>query len=115
MASAASKKAAAKSSSLKGQSVATVSGFALVRTQPRKKAVQVPSVDSAAVLMAKVGRALRKPGIDKQVVFADNRAGVFSYSTYPVDPSKVLRESADGTKRIGRLVNGRFVVAKSAA
>jgi hypothetical protein len=115
MASAASKKSSTNSSQRKGQSVAVVSGFALVRTQPRKKPVQVPSKDSAAVLMAKVGRALKKPGIDKQVVFTDNRARVFSYSTYPVDPSKVVRESADGTKRIGRLVNGRFVAAKSVA
>ena len=101
--------------SLKGESVKTVAGFALVRVQPKARNAAVPPKDSATVLVAKVGRALNKPGIDKRVVFRDDKTGIFSYSTYPGDPTKVVREAADGTKRIGRVVNGRFVAAKTAA
>lgn len=113
------KKTAAKKPSsdravpLTGRSVAVVSGFALVRVEPKKRAVAVPRKDTAAVLVQKVGGALNKPGVDKRVVFKDQRTGVFSYSAYPGDPTKVVRESADGSKRVGRLVKGRFVAAKT--
>lgn len=109
------KKASGKVISLTGQSVATVAGFALVRVQPKRRATPVPFKDSATVLVGKVGRALNKPGVDKRVVFRDNQTGVFSYSTYVNDPTKVVREAADGTKRIGNLINGKFVASKIVA
>ncbi len=109
------KKVSGKVISLTGQSVATVAGFALVRVQPKRRAAPVSPKDSATVLVAKVGRALKKPGVARRVVFRDNQTGVFSYSTYANDPTKVVREAADGTKRIGNLVNGKFVAAKTVA
>ena len=114
MASTVAKKASNKAVPFSGQSVAMVSDFALVRRRAKRKAAVVAAKDSATVLVAKAGRALRKPGIDKKVVFRDNKTGIFSYSTYPADPTKVVREAADGSKRIGRLVKGKFVAAKSA-
>lgn len=84
--------------------MAVVSDSALVRRHANRKAVVVAAKDSAMVLVAKAGRALSKPGIDRRVVFRDNKAGIFSYSTYPADQTKVVREAADGSKRIGRLV-----------
>lgn len=116
MASAATKKTARQGADPTSQAVVQVAGFALVRTHPRRKSVEVPENDRATVLVAKAGAALRKPGIGRDVVFRDKRTGViFSYSTYPADPTKVVRESADGTKRIGRLVNGKFIASKIAA
>ena len=115
MASSSAKKPSSKAVRLTGESVAVVAGFALVRVEPKKKRGAIPPKESSTVLVQKVGQALKKPGIDKKVVFRDNRTGVYSYSTYPSDPTKVMREAADGTKRIGRLVNGKFVAAKTAA
>jgi len=33
---------------------------------------------------------------------------------YPDDPSKIIREAADGTRTIGRLVGGKFRLSKAA-
>lgn len=104
-----------KGASKTRQSVAVVAGFALVRVEPKKKAEAVSTNDTASVLVKRVGEALKKPGIHKQVVFRDNKTGIYSYSAYPKDPTKVVREASDGSKRIGRLVNGRFVATKTAA
>lgn len=98
-----------------GTLVTEVAGFALVRVQPKRKSAEIPLSETATVLVQRAGRALKKPGIDKQVVFRDAKTGIFSYSTFPDDPTKIVREAADGSKRVGRLVNGRFVAAKTAA
>jgi hypothetical protein len=42
----------------------------------------------------------------RQQVFT--RAGVSSYSIHPGDTTKIIKETSDGTKRVGRLVGGRF-------
>jgi hypothetical protein len=39
---------------------------------------------------------------------------VFAYSVDPADPTRIVREAADGTRTIGRLVNGRFQPSPSA-
>ncbi|MFO1219665.1 MAG: hypothetical protein U1E89_14960 [Burkholderiaceae bacterium] len=78
------------------------------------KSASVPSLaDQANVVVAKAGKALSRPGIDKQkVVFRAGQNGkVFAYSIHPTDPSMVLREGADGTRKMGRLVNGKFKAA----
>lgn len=65
--------------------------------------------ERAGALVLKAGKALSKPGISRQSVFgAGSGAGISAYSVYPQDPTKVVRESADGSKMIGRLVGGRF-------
>ncbi|MET0351394.1 MAG: hypothetical protein ABW067_16500 [Rhizobacter sp.] len=65
--------------------------------------------ERAGALVLKAGKALSKPGIRRESVFgAGSGAGISAYSVYPQDPTKVVRESADGSKMIGRLVGGRF-------
>lgn len=57
-------------------------------------------------LLMQTERALRQPGVARGSVFTVS--GVSSYSAYARDPSMIVRESRDGTKTVGRLVNGRF-------
>ena len=65
--------------------------------------------DEAEVIVRKLGKALSKPGISKQAVFRGHTPGkVFAYSTYPEDVTKVVREAADGTRTIGRVVGRKF-------
>jgi len=70
----------------------------------------VAQAETAAVLLAKLGKALGKPGISKRAVFgnAASARAVYSYSVLPEEPSKLVRESVDGRRTIGRLVNGKF-------
>ena len=113
MANTPAKKSSNKTVQLTGVSVAAVAGFVLVRTG-KKKPAAVKQADRANVLVAKAGRALSKPGIDRQVVFKGNQSRIFSYSTDPADPLKLVREAADGTKRVGLLVGAKFVPVKAA-
>ena len=65
--------------------------------------------ERADALVRKAAKALSKPGIRRESVFGRGSGhGISAYSVYPADPTKVVRESADGSKRIGRLVGGRF-------
>lgn len=64
--------------------------------------------DEAEVIVRKLGKALSKPGISKQVVFRGHTGKVFAYSTYPEDVTKVVREAADGTRTVGRVVGRKF-------
>lgn len=65
--------------------------------------------DEAEVIIRKLGKALSKPGISKQVVFRDHTPGkVFAYSVYPEDFTKIVREAADGTRTVGRVVGRKF-------
>ncbi len=89
--------------------------FVLVPVEGRQPARAMRLEDSASELVAKAVRALRKPGIDRAVVFRDaTRRGIYAYSVDPADPSRVIREAADGTSTIGRLIDGRFKPVKSA-
>jgi hypothetical protein len=67
------------------------------------------------ILMA--AKALNKPGIDRAAVFgrASRRhsdKAVFAYSVYGADPSRFVREAADGTKVVGKVVNGKFKIVR---
>lgn len=74
--------------------------------RPRRS---VNQSDEAEVIVRKLGKALSKPGISKQVVFRSHTSGkVFAYSAYPEDVTKVVREAADGTRTVGRVVGGKF-------
>jgi len=91
-----------------GKTVAAVGReFVLIRTSKPRKAALQPG-DTARSLLSKTGAALATPGISHQSVFRDARSGVFAYSVYPLDPSKVVRKSANGTRTIGRVVDGKF-------
>lgn len=99
---------------VQGRSVATLGrGMALVKIGKTAKGVVRPE-DKTTVLVMKAARALNKPGIDKSVVFrGPNAAKIFSYSVYPQDTTKVIRESGNGSRVVGRLVDGKFRVVKA--
>jgi hypothetical protein len=60
-------------------------------------------------LVAKIAKAIRKPGTSRQVIFRSSVGKkVYVYSVDPRDTTKIIRENANGQKKIGRLVNGRF-------
>lgn len=98
---------------IRGRTVATLGrGLALVKVGKAAKPVVNPE-DETTALVKKAARALSKPGLDKAVVFhGPNAAKVFSYSAYPADPSKVVREASDGTRVLGRVVDGKFRIVK---
>lgn len=82
----------------------------MVRTgSSRKGRIVTRRSDEADVMVRKVGKALSKPGISKGAIFQRSVVGkVFAYSVDPFDATKVVREAADGTKKIGRVVAGKF-------
>ncbi len=90
-------------------------GFVLVQVANGQYGRVVPAADNAQALVAKAAAALKRPGIDKSSVFRGAKPDkVFAYSVLPSDTTKVVRESSDGSKRIGRLgVNGRFKALKA--
>ena len=94
---------------IRGRSVANLGrGMALVQIGHPKR-VPVRPDEKTTVLVQKAARALNKPGIDKGVVFSGpNAARIFAYSVDPHDPRLVVRESADGQRTVGRLVDGKF-------
>ncbi len=94
---------------VQGRTVATLGrGMALVKIGRAAKAVVRPE-DKTTVLVKKAAKALNKPGINKSTVFlGPNATKIFAYSVYPKDPTKVIRETVDGTRVIGRMVNGKF-------
>lgn len=108
-----------KRQAVTGQAVATLGAhFVLVRVGGKAggQKQEVRPGDTASVLVTKAGQALKKPGIPKQAVFGSrDRSGVYAYSVYPADPSKIVREASDGSRTIGRLVNGKFQALKAKA
>ena len=66
--------------------------------------------EGAQFLVKKVGAALGKPGISRGAVFRGaNPEKVFAYSVVPDDPTRVIRQTMDGTRVEGRLgKDGRF-------
>jgi hypothetical protein len=60
-------------------------------------------------VLAKLGKVLSKPGIDREVVFK-SFAGkkVYAYSIDLKDTSRLVREDAEGKRTIGRFVGGKF-------
>jgi hypothetical protein len=90
--------------------------FVLVRINSRLGSGTVRAADKAEVLVNKAAVALRKPGIDKASVFRGaTPQKVFAYSALPGDTSKVVRESFDGTRLVGRFgLDGRFRASSKA-
>jgi hypothetical protein len=107
---------ASKAGQVRGTSVATLSsGLVLVRVGAARKSRAAARGAGATELLNKAARAFAKPGFDRQVIFGSGRNGkVFAYSVFPDDPSKIIREAADGTRTIGRLVGGRFRPSRAA-
>lgn len=81
----------------------------LVRRSKAKMRKSVPEKDRASALLPKAGRALNKPGIARSTVFGDpGNSRVYAYSACIDEPGKIIRESADGKKTVGTLVEGKF-------
>ncbi len=81
----------------------------LVRKGERPKPEILKPKEIAGTMVPQTLGALSNPGIAHGVVFRGSRAAqVSSYSIWPMDPTKMVREQADGTRTIGRLVGGRF-------
>jgi len=97
-----------------GQAVATLSnGFVLIKTSAHRT---IPKTNEPHQLLQKAAKALSKPGIPRSAVFGDGtNKRVFAYSINPKDPSQFVRESFDGTKRLGRFVNGKFQLIRKSA
>ena len=113
------KKAVAKKTSRKGKRaarsvtgkpIATLGdGMYVVRTKSGRIASVARSSDRAGVLVARLGKALSKPGISRRAIFGDTKSDrVYSYSVYGADPSKIVRESVKGKRTIGRVIGGKF-------
>ena len=70
----------------------------------------VKASEQAQVLVTKAALALKSPGIPRAAVFRGAKPQkVFAYSALLEDSSKVVRESADGTRRIGTIgADGKF-------
>ena len=80
----------------------------VVRIGDRLPKVQVHPQERASGLVAKVAKAMAKPGLTRAQVFQGTSGKVYAYSVYSKDPSKVVREDASGHKTLGRFVTGRF-------
>lgn len=99
---------------VRGEVVASVDGhFLLVKTSRSRTLPKVPEGESARVLAA-AGRALARPGISRASVFGTGHKNVYAYSLDPKDPTRFIREAEDGTRRLGRMVNGKFKVLAAA-
>ncbi len=76
---------------------------------PKRSVRRLKPEANTRQLILKLARALSKPGIDRAAVFGDPpNPKVYAYYVCAADTSKIVRESADGTRTIGRVVGGRF-------
>lgn len=111
--SATRKATAAKSVTLKGTVLPSVDkNFVIVRMGPAVKAeTKVRAGEDARTMLLKMAKAIEKPGIRRDVVFPDSNPRAYAYYIDAKDPTRIVRESRDGTRKVGRLVQGRFRAA----
>jgi hypothetical protein len=75
----------------------------------RYKGAQVSIKVRPSGIIARVAKAMSKPGIDRARVFQSvTGKPVYAYSILANDPTKLVREDASGKKTIGKVVGGRF-------
>lgn len=85
--------------------------FVLVRTKRVKPKAEASLADRASTLVSKAGKALGKPGLPKESVFTGSKR-IYAFSVDSSDATRLIRETPDGKRQAGRMVNGRFLVAK---
>lgn len=69
-----------------------------------------------STLIEGIVRATRDPGISRAIVFRGRKGThVYAYSVFPADPTKIVREDAEGHKAIGHLVRDKFKALRSKA
>ena len=97
-----------------GQPVVALSnGFVLIKTSAHRN---IPKSNEPHQLLQKAAKALSKPGIPRSAVFGDGtNKRLFSYSIDADDPTRLVRVAFDGTRSIGRLINGKFQPIKRPA
>ena len=101
---------------LDGTKIATLNdNLVLVRLSAAHASANSPAKletrERASTLVLKAVKALAKPGIRRETVFGHGSGrGIYAYSVYPADTTKIVRESADGQTVLGRMVGGRFRV-----
>lgn len=80
-----------------------------VRLGNAKSSATLREAEKSGALIDGLIKATRKPGLRRDVVFRPNEdKGVYAYSIYPGDLTKIVREDANGKKTLGRLVDGKF-------
>ena len=109
-----SKKSVASEDTVRGEIVASVGRhFVLVKTS-KSAPIAKTTLSESARLLAAAGQALSRPGISRSSVFGSGHKNVFTYSLDPQDSSRFIREAHDGTRRVGKMVNGKFRVLSQA-
>jgi hypothetical protein len=95
---------------LRGKRIAILDeGLTIVRTGPSMAgAIRPRRADQATAMLRKAGKALNKPGISRHSIFTNKSGDIFAYSADPLDATKLVRTSRDGTRRKGRVVGGKF-------
>ena len=72
--------------------------------------------ETSGQLISHILEISQKPGIKREAIFKKGSPKkIYAYYVLPSDPSKMVREDAEGKKFIGRVTNGKFRVLKSAA
>jgi hypothetical protein len=99
-----------KNAVLRERRIATPSSdLQVVKIGERGKKPKVTSKEKASFVVAKVGKAMRRPGMDRTLVFKSvSDASVFAYSIDPKDRTRFVREDASGRTTVGRVVSGQF-------
>jgi hypothetical protein len=107
------KKVALKRSAATGKIVAEFrNGLFLGQSGKAKKRTPLAR-ETAAALAPLLGKALNTPGVRKDAVFGKpaGKRVVYAYFLDPTDTTKLVRESADGRRTVGRMVGGKFRAA----
>jgi hypothetical protein len=87
----------------------------VIKIGERYRKETVSPKEQASAVLARLGKVMSKPGVDRSRVFRSvSGKPVYAYSIDPKDTSKIVREDAAGRKIVGRVVNGKFrVIAKA--
>jgi len=86
----------------------------VIKLGERYEKLQVSPKERVSGILAKVAKVMTKPGADRTRVFQSaSGKPVYAYFIYSKDPTKVVREDVSGRRTVGRLVNGRFRLARA--
>jgi hypothetical protein len=80
----------------------------VLRIGQRFDKLKVIPKERASGVVAKVAKAMARPGLTRAQIFQGASRKVFAYSLYSKDLSKFVREDASGHKILGRFISGRF-------
>jgi len=82
-------------------------------SHPRKTLGQK---ESSGELITRILEISQKPGIRREAIFKKGSPRkIHAYYVLASDPSKMVREDAEGKKSIGRVTKGKFRVLRSNA